>query len=143
MTEERFLKWSDALSKLLIPVVIAVGGFMYSGHQSKIEQKRIQTDKQAEQDRRDLERDTGYIKMLASSSETEKKLGLDIIRVLSAQHKFSKDLIPVLTVYAAGSSTNPLTQDASQILAQAKTQSKQVSEQIVIAAAGAPIQVYV
>jgi hypothetical protein len=146
MNEEKhrdWIDWIDVISKLLIPVVIAAVGILYSSHQGGIERMRLDAQRQDESDRRDLERDTGYIKMLASSNENEQELGMGIIGVLSREHKFSKDLIAVLTIFAGGPQADSLTLAANRILAKAGAQDQLIGAQIASAAANSPIQVYV
>lgn len=139
MNEERLLKWLDLVLKLLIPVVLAV--FTY--YQTQISSSQLEHQRHADDERRDFERDAGYVKMLASSNPDEKKLGLEIIRVLAGESRFSKDLIPVLTVYAGGSPTDPLTQLAGSILVKAGVRDQKIGAEIETARSGAPTQVFI
>jgi hypothetical protein len=120
MPDEKKRDWVDILdiiSKLLIPVVIAFGGILYSHHQTNADKQRIDAERENEDKRRNLERDTGYVKMLLSKDADEKALGVDIIRVMSRQNKFSPDLLAVLTIMAGDDKNGILAQAAGAILA--------------------------
>ena len=119
MSDEKKRDWVDILdliSKLLIPVAIALAGILYSAHQAKVDADRLKAERQNEDDRRNLERDTGYVRMLLSKEPSEKALGIAIIRVFSRQNKFSPDLFPVLTAMAADDKNADLAETAKQIL---------------------------
>jgi hypothetical protein len=119
MSDEKKRDWVDVLdivSKLLIPVAIALAGFLYSAHQAKVDEDRLNAERQNENDRRNLERDTGYVRMLLSKDPNEKAFGIDIIRVLSRQNKFSPDLLAVLTAMAGDDKNPDLAEAAKQIL---------------------------
>lgn len=106
----------DLVSKLLIPVAIALAGILYSAHQAKVDNERIKAESQIEDQRRNLERDTGYVKMLLSKDANEKAFGIDIIRVLSRQNNFSPELLAVLTVMAGDDKNADLAEAAQQII---------------------------
>jgi hypothetical protein len=90
---------------------------LYSAHQSKVDARRLTAERENENNRRNLERDTGYVKMLVSKDPDEKALGIDIIRVLSRQNKFSPDLLAVLTIMAGDDKNGILAETAGQIVA--------------------------
>ena len=123
--------WIDIIAKLLIPVVIAIGGILYSAHQAKVESERLA-----------LERDIGYVKMLASTNENEKKLGMGIIGIFSRQHKFSPELVAVLTVFAGGPEDD-LTKAANRILTNAGIQQQAGGAKTANAAADSAVTVYI
>jgi len=119
MADEKKRDWIDIVdvfSKVLIPVVIAYLGIAYSSHEAKIAQQRLIDERQTEIERRNLERDTGYVRMLLSKDQNEKAFGIDVIRVLSRQNKFSPDLLAVLTVMAGDDKNADLAEAAKQIL---------------------------
>lgn len=71
--------WIDVAAKLLIPIVLAVGGYLFTAHKDKIDAEQQQ-----------LERDSGYIKLLVSDNDKERDLGLRIISVLQKEGRFSR-----------------------------------------------------
>ncbi len=120
MADEKKRDWIDILdiiAKLLIPVAIALGGALYSAHQGKVDRERLAAERQDENTRRNLERDTGYVRMLVSGNEHEKNLGIGIIDVLSRKNKFSPDLLAALNIIAGGAENDTLTQAAKRVLA--------------------------
>ena len=129
--------WFDILnlvSTLLIPVVIAVGGTMYAARQADLDATRLGKE-------RDFERDLGYIKMLASGNENEKKLGMGIIEVSSRNHTFSPDLTAILDHFAGGDKDDPLTQAANRILHNQQTNAVNTSNVPVNSAVPVYIQI--
>lgn len=109
--------WFDYLDKLAVPVALTIVGLAYTAHKDAAETDRAAAERVATQARLDLDRDTGYVKLLASQNDRERDLGLKIIDALSREHKFSPDLIPVVSALAAGRPSDPTTQTASHILA--------------------------
>jgi hypothetical protein len=106
MAEKSGRDWIDISAKLLIPVVIAGGGTWFTWHKDTADKRQ-----------RQWERDSGYIKMLASTNDQEKNLGLKIIEVLQSEGQFSPELIPVVKAVAAGQRpSDPSTQTAVRIL---------------------------
>jgi hypothetical protein len=97
--------WFDYAGTLLLPVVIAIAGIIYTWQKDRADDARLA-----------LDRDSGYVKLLASTNDKERDLGLRIIDALSKEGKFSPDLVPVVSAVAAGRPGDPDTQKAAQIL---------------------------
>jgi hypothetical protein len=119
MADEKKRDWIDivdVISKLLIPVVIALGGILYSAYQSNVDERRRIYEKGREEDRQNLQRDTDYVKMLLSKDSGEKTLGIDIITVMSRRNRFSPALVAVLTIMAADDQNKLLAEAARRIL---------------------------
>ena len=135
--------WVDLTAKLLLPVVLAIGGTLYTWHKDSQEEKQHQIDRQNELDRQQLDRDTGIIKLLASTNAQEKDLGLKIIGVLEKEKKFSPDLVPIVVAVAGGRPSDPSTQVAAGILSNAATQDPGLGVRIAAATQNAPVEVYV
>jgi hypothetical protein len=85
VAESRDRDWIDISAKLMLPLVLAIIGAIYT----------VGKDTQAEKQRQ-WERDSGLMRMLASSNSDERQLGLKIIDVLQNEHEFSDDLKPLV-----------------------------------------------
>ncbi len=109
MADEKPRDWVDTVSKLLIPVVIFVAGFVFS----------YQKDRN-DRDNQRFERDSGILKLAASSNEAERALGLKIIEIESKQGKFSEEMLPVVQAISQGRPSDASTKTAQGILATAK-----------------------
>jgi hypothetical protein len=109
MAERAGRDWIDISAKLLIPVVIAGGGTWFTWHKDRSDQRQ-----------RQWERDSGYIKLLASTNEQERSLGLRIIEVLQNEGQFSPELGPVVKAVASEHRpSDPSSQTAVRILSNA------------------------
>jgi hypothetical protein len=108
MAEDNQRDWVDTISKLLIPVVIFGAGLIFSVQKDKNDRANQQ-----------FERDSGILKLTASSNEAERTLGLKIIKVQVERGKFSEDLVPVVTAISKGRPSDASTQAAQDILATA------------------------
>jgi hypothetical protein len=142
MAEKAQRDWIDATAKLLIPVVIAVGGILFTWHKDKTDTARQAADRDAEVARQQLERDTGYVRMLVSSNERERTLGLKIIEVQQQHGKFSQDLLPVLQAISQERPSAPSTQKAQAILQNAAKQDPAVATRIAPQTSDEPPTVY-
>ena len=106
MAEKSGRDWIDISAKLLIPVVIAGGGTWFTWHRDASDQRQ-----------RQWERDSGYIKLLASTNEQERNLGLKIIEVLQNEGQFSPELVPVVKALSTEHRpSDPSTEKAVRIL---------------------------
>ena len=108
--------WMDYVSTLLLPAVLAIGGIAYTAHKDIQDTRRERAERQEDEARLALDRDSGYVKLLASTNDKERDLGLKIIDALSKEHKFSVDLVPVVAAVAGGRPSDPATQTAARIL---------------------------
>jgi hypothetical protein len=70
----------------------------------------------SDEERLHLDRDIGYLKLLASEKETEQQLGLVFVAQRKRDGDFSNDLHAMLTELAAGPPDLKTTQAAKQIL---------------------------
>ena len=133
MAETSGRDWIDISAKLLIPVVIAGGGTWFTWHKDA-------TDKR----QRQWERDSGYIRMLASTNEQEKNLGLKIIEVLQSEGQFSPELVPVVKAVAAERRpSDPSTQTAVRILSKLQDSNPASPQADGAAQSAAPRAVYI
>jgi hypothetical protein len=106
MAESKDRDWIDISAKLMLPVVLAIGGGIYTFGRD------TQADKQ-----RQWERDSGFMRMLASSNADEREMGLKMIGVLQDEGKFSADLRPLVkAVRNNRRPSDPTTQLANTIL---------------------------
>jgi hypothetical protein len=119
MSEDRHRDWVDTTSRLLIPVVIFIAGFVFSYQKDKNDRANQQ-----------FERESGILRLVASSNEKEKDLGLRIVEVLQKQGKFSPDLLPVVQVISQGRPGDTSTQAAQGILATAAKQDSAIGKQL-------------
>ena len=108
MADDKHRDWVDTVSKLLIPIFIFGAGFIFSVQKDK-------NDRASQQ----FERDSGILRLTASSNEAERSLGLKIIKVQVERGKFSEDLVPVVTAISQGRPSDASTQAAQDILATA------------------------
>jgi hypothetical protein len=132
MADKSERDWVDISAKLLIPVVIAGGGAWFTWHKDSADKKQ-----------RQWERDSGYIKLLASTNEQERNLGLKIIEVLQSEGQFSPELVPVVRAISTESRpSDPGTQTAARILSKIPA-GDQGSTQGSAAPAAASRQVYI
>jgi hypothetical protein len=106
MPDSKSRDWVDVIAKLLIPVVLALGGYIFTERQAADQRARQQ-----------LERDSGYIKLLVSDNDRERDLGLKIIDALQKNGDFSPMLVPVVQAVAQGRPSDPATRNAQNILA--------------------------
>jgi len=120
MASENRRDWVDTVSKLLIPVVIFAVGLMFSIQKDRNDRANQQFD-----------RESGILKLAASSNQTEKTLGLKIIEIQQKQGKFSADLLPVVQAISQGRPTDTSTQAAQSILDAAAKQNPELVKQIV------------
>jgi hypothetical protein len=97
--------WVDIAGIILVPLLIAVIGGVYTRVQWKSDEERLH-----------LDRDIGYLKLLASEKETEQQLGLVFVAQRKRDGDFSNDLHAMLTELAAGPPDLKTTQAAKQIL---------------------------
>jgi hypothetical protein len=97
--------WVDIAGIILVPLLIAVIGGVYTRVQWKSDEERLH-----------LDRDIGYLKLLASEKETEQQLGLVFVAQRKRDGDFSNDLHAMLTELAAGPPDLTTTQAAKQIL---------------------------
>src|SRR5690242_15636069 len=109
MSNDKHRDWVDTVSKLLIPVVIFVAGFVFSYQKDRNDRTNQQ-----------FERDSGILKLTASSNEAERALGLKIIEIELRQHKFSQEMLPVVEAISQGRPSDESTRAAQSILATAK-----------------------
>jgi hypothetical protein len=109
MANEKHRDWVDTVSKLLIPVVIFVAGFVFS----------YQKDRNDRANQR-FERESGILKLAASSNEAERVLGLKIIEIQSKRGEFSQEMLPVVQAISQGRPSDASTKAAQSILATAK-----------------------
>ncbi len=108
--------WMDYVSTLLLPAVLAIGGIAYTAHKDRLDEQREQAERVEDEARLALDRDSGYVRLLASTNDKERDLGIKIIDALSKEHKFSVDLVPVVAAVAGGRPSDPATQTAVRIL---------------------------
>ena len=133
MAEKTGRDWIDISAKLLIPVVIAGGGTWFTWHKDASDQKQ-----------RQWERDSGYIKLLASTNEQERNLGLKIIEVLQSEGQFSPELVPVVKAVATERRpSDPSTQAAVRILSKLPNGDAASVQQEPAAQSVAPRPVYI
>lgn len=130
MAEKRERDWLDLIAKLLLPVVIAGGGFWFTMHEDGIKATQEKNDHTTDVARQQLERDTGYIRMLVSTNEKERELGLKIIEGRQQHGDFSQDLVPVLLPFYNGRPSAQSTQTARGILKTAATQNQEIKKKI-------------
>ena len=132
--------WLDYVGTLLLPAVLAIGGIVYTAHKDTLDSRREQAERAQDEARLALDRDSGYVKLLASTNDKERDLGIKIIAALSREHKFSADLVPVVAAVAGGRPSDPATQTAAGIL---KANPDKVSAAQLAPEAGARAQVYI
>ena len=132
--------WLDYVGTLLLPVVVAVGGILYTAHNDGLNRTREAIEHSEEESRQALARDSGYVELLASTNDRERDLGIKIIDALSKEHKFSTDLIPVVAAVAGGRPSDPTTQTAARILNANVTVAARAQ---LAAPATTPVQVYI
>jgi len=82
MTDEVNRDPLDTFSKIFIPILIAVATTIVSS-----------TQYCSTQSAKRFERDSGYLKMLVSTNEKEKDLGLKMVDVVTKKGEFSTELI--------------------------------------------------
>lgn len=114
MADDRFHGTIDTVSKLLIPIVIFVVGSIFSF----LNYRNAQFD-----------RETGILRLAASSNEKERDIGMKIIENLQKQGKFSAEMKPVVEAISQGRPGDPSTQTAQRILDSDKRGSTPVGQQ--------------
>ncbi len=119
MENEKRRDWVDTVAKLLIPVVIFAAGFLFSYQKDRNDRANQQ-----------FERESGILKLAASSNETERALGLKIIEVEVNQGKFSPEMLPVVQAISQGRPGDSSTQAAQNILVTAAKQDPSIGKQI-------------
>ncbi len=103
--------WVDTISKLLIPVMIFGVGLYFTYQKDKSDRANQQ-----------FERESGILKLAASSNDAERALGLKIIEILQEKGKLSDVMRPVVDAISKGRPSDPSTQAARNILATASRQ---------------------
>ncbi len=111
MPDDKHRDWVDSVSKLLIPVVIFGVGLYFTHQKDKSDSANQQFD-----------RETGILKLAASSNEAERALGLKIIDIQAKQGKFSEEMRPWVEAISQGRPSDASTQAAQSILATAAKQ---------------------
>lgn len=119
MTDDKKRDWVDTTAKLLIPVVIC-------GATALISLQKYKSDLANQQ----FERESGMLKLAASASQSERDLGLKMIRIQVDAGKWSKEMLPVVQAISEGKPSDSSTQAAQTILASAAKQDKELSKQI-------------
>ena len=76
MAEDIRRGWLDIAERLLIPVVIFAGGILYTAHKDWTDGQRAEANRKADVARQELQRDTGYVKLLAVR-DLMRNLGFD------------------------------------------------------------------
>lgn len=130
MAEKIQRDWIDLIAKLLIPVVIAACGIVFTLQKDKTDRNRQESDHKSDVARQQLERDTGYVRMLASTNEKERALGFKIIEVQQSHGNFSQDLLPVLQAISQERPSATSTQKAKTILQTAVKQNPEIATRI-------------
>ncbi len=131
MPDDKHRDWVDTVAKLLIPVVI-FGVGIYFTHQK---------DKNDSANQR-FERDSGILKLAASSNQTERALALKIIEIQLKQGRFSPELVPVVQAISQGRPSDASTQAAQSILATAAKQDPTIEKQIAPTTKNQTLKVY-
>jgi len=103
MEKGKSQEWIDTISKLLLPLVIFGAGLLYSSSKDK-------ADRAAQQ----FDRDTGILKLVVSSNERERLLGLKVIDIQRANGELSPYLSDAVTAVSQGAPS-----DASTVAAKA------------------------
>jgi hypothetical protein len=134
-----FHKWADSISKIVVPVVLAIFGTIYSCQQADTDQKRLKAQRDSDESRHNFDRDTQLVKMLASSNPDEMKIGMNIILTLAEKNKFTPDLLPAVCSFANDRPGVPLTALAQEVLSKLAAQQK--NDQAKTACAGSKSQV--
>lgn len=119
MADNKKRDWVDTVAKLLIPVVIFGASFLFSYQKDKSDRANQQ-----------FERESGILKLAASSNEKERALGLKIIEIQVKEGRFSQEMFPVVQVLSQGRPSDPSTQIAQTILASATTQDAELRTHI-------------
>jgi len=105
MADDKRRDWVDTASKLLIPIVIFGVGLMFSIQKNS-------SDKATQEH----ERDTNYLKLLASQNEQERTFALSLIKTLQDKHQFPSDLLPPLQALCKGLPSDPGRNEACGIV---------------------------
>ena len=142
MSEKQGNTWIDLTEKLWVPVLIFLGGITYTVHKDRVDSSRQIEERNQADRRQQLERDSGYIRMLASANDKERDLGLRIIAVLQSEGKFSQDLAPVVYAMSAGRPSDPATQAAARIVSNV-AMAKQPVPETTSATTDAPTDVFI
>jgi len=119
MADDKKRDWVDTVAKLLIPVVIFGASFLFSYQKDKSDRANQQ-----------FERESGILKLAASSNEKERALGLKIIEIQVKEGRFSREMFPVVQVLSQGRPSDPSTQIAQTILASVATQDAELRTHI-------------
>jgi hypothetical protein len=131
MAEGKDRDWVDTISKLLIPIMIFGVGLYFSYQKDKSDRANQQ-----------FERESGILKLAASSNEAEKSLGLKIIEILQKKGKLSDDMRQVVDAISKGRPSDASTQAALNILATASKQDAATATQTGTPAKTQPPTVY-
>jgi hypothetical protein len=131
MANDKHRDWVDTVSKLLIPVVIFVAGFVFSYQKDRADRANQQ-----------FERESGILKLAASSNEEERLLGLKIVEIQLRQGKFSQEMVPVVQAISQGRPSDASTQAAQSILATAAKEDVGTGKQILPASRNQTPTVY-
>ncbi len=118
----------DLISSLGLPITLALVGGLYTWQKDASDRRASVAQRTAETERQQLDRDTGYVKLLSSTNERERDLGLRIIEVLEKENKFSPDMIPVVQAVANGRPGDSNTQKAQDILASLGAQNTSIGK---------------
>ncbi|HMJ25420.1 MAG TPA: hypothetical protein VK475_06310 [Pyrinomonadaceae bacterium] len=119
MADDKKRDWVDTVAKLLIPLVIFGATFMFSYQKDKSDRANQQ-----------FERESGILKLVASSNDSERKLGVTIIDVQSRAGKLSPEALDVVRALVQGRPTDASTQTAQTILVRETERNPELGKQI-------------